>query len=810
LVQAIIDAYWILESDYLHYDTIMNIRVGYFFLDVFGCLEEWFKFQTTFLSASLLKQEELPRPPSQVTRVGFICGGKFYRKLRQLLSKCTITDEVITWSGTVLGLKRAALPLRPDLIEASLAKHRSTLERQANVPSSASSDRSQRLLKEVFVNIEECVEEVFKQKASSLKERMPSPSSHWGWSRAEGGAVGRISELITEKHGPFAEHYQEFVGYYHTNWYTGRSPIKALYVPSYSFDLAGLLCQEALKEDLDCDVHIVLEPMKARIITSGPPLRYHVCRMIQKAVHGAMRKRPEYQLIGGPVTEEILEKNFSDLHSYQRNWVFVSADYSAATDNLNGYLSLEYCTRVGQAIGLDDETQTIFGESMTGHRLHYPEEFGGFVSEQNTGQLMGSPTSFPGLCLINLATLLTAWRAYCRLHYAETRTYTQTLRDLRPLVNGDDLLFVGPPDFVPVWRAYVEAVGLSPSPGKNYVSKDVAVINSTFFQCSLRMERIYDRRMPNGLRVPDFALNASFDRVHWVASGLLKGQARVLSDTRKSDDWSPEALLEENIDFGQLRSQLAWTLDWHPGCDEIKSRCIDVWFRYMRRILMAQKRSWRLPVGLGGLGLPFGGATRPQLVLANMIVKTSDVRLSQRSKPGRLDPKGITTYKQLLAENRILSEMGAQRVLVSELPYKLVHFPNPYKGVEEDPDADRETLAKICEMRQIDIAVSPYVVGLQAGEAANELREVRDFSYFLSDSIRRFRGGPCTVDEALKWAGTACWAGGVIEMPTPFFGRSSHECVERRRLSDLLEVFPLSGCSVENSPPSREETNFGW
>jgi hypothetical protein len=575
LVQSIADAFWIHENEELSEHSLTNIAVTYVFLDCYGKLEEWFKFQTVYLSCLLLKQQELPSVPPYVTRSGFVCGGKFYLVMRQLMNKCELTERTISWAGTLVGLKRGALPLRAEEVAASLEKHRSTLEKQSD---SYTGD-SRRPIDYIYECIDEVVETIFKEPISQLKERMPSGSSHFGWARAEGGALGKIAELIQRKY-PLES--KVLAGYGerspHAAKKQGTSIEIPIYVPAYSYTLAEDILSEALNETLDCDVHVVLEPMKARIITSGPPLRYHICRMLQKVVHGTMRKRHEFQLIGGPVSEELLNKNFAHLDNRTRHWSFVSADYKAATDNLMAVLSKRATELISEKLGLDEDTSRIYNESMTDHTLHYPEEFGGFVSKQNNGQLMGSPSSFPILCLINMAALYAAWRKYNINKNGRVVDYKGMLKELRPLANGDDLLFTAPEDFYGLWSRFVAAAGLEKSPGKNYISKSFVVINSTFFSV-----RFHDM----GLKFNDFGLHARFSRVHWVGSGLLKGQARVLADTRKptSKD-SIQTVTEANVDFGQLRSQLDWVLNWQSGFEEEKERSLSIWFRNMKQVLM--------------------------------------------------------------------------------------------------------------------------------------------------------------------------------------------------------------------------------
>jgi hypothetical protein len=738
LVQSIIDMLYVYNLD-LGPHTQLIMRVGYLFLDLYGKLEEWFKFQTTFISATLLKQDELPVPPSWLegTRLGVIGGGKLFREIRNLMGKRTITRHVMSFAASILALKRGALPLRAELVEESLMKHRDTLSQMP---------KHNDYIGPICAAMREMDEVMSVDFKKQPDWRIPSASSAFGWRRADGGALGSIISLVQKEFGAFSGDSKELAGYS-----SGFCPIP-FYVPSYMFEVYDRVVQTALRETLDCDVHVVLEPMKARIITSGPPCRYHVCRILQKVIHSAMRTRKEFALIGGPATESILNENFRMLSSRQSNhWVVVSADYSAATDNINGLLCEAYVDGKVDALGLVGDVKEIYSKSMTNHILHYPEEFGGFVETQRTGQLMGSPSSFPGLCHINVATLFAAWKHYLSTLCWQSEMmvserscprYKDFLNDLRPMANGDDLLFICPPDFVNVWRKWTNAAGLKPSPGKNYVSRDFAVINSTFFQLDRSDDCAYLKR--------DFTWRSGrkilFSRVHWVGSGLLKGQARVLSDTRSKD------AVKDQVDFGQLNSQLAWVLDWEVGMEDARKRCLDVWFRNMRSVLMAQDRSWRLPVLLGGLGLPIGGATRPQLVLANMIIKCQKWELSN-SLTVRPKVENPVARIQLAVELGLRKQLGLKRVPIGDLPWSI------HRVSDDD--------VRVVEARPVDLKVPDSLIGLPSWEQDDSPLRTVDFLRKLDYLTKHFNGGPMSIEKALAWDQPLTWIGHVVSIPHP-------------------------------------------
>jgi hypothetical protein len=79
-----VDMFWAHSGEHLHADTIMSACSNFFLLDSFSSLEDWFKFQTTYISAVLLRQSDLPSRPTWIplSAEGIICGGRFHRLVR--------------------------------------------------------------------------------------------------------------------------------------------------------------------------------------------------------------------------------------------------------------------------------------------------------------------------------------------------------------------------------------------------------------------------------------------------------------------------------------------------------------------------------------------------------------------------------------------------------------------------------------------------------------------------------------------------------------------------------------------------------
>lgn len=270
--------------------------------------------------------------------------------------------------------------------------------------------------------------------------------------------------------------------------------------------------------NIDCSIQAVLEPMKIRIISKGESLAYYSVRPIQKAMHTAMRRMPCFRLIGQKFSP-------ADLHDLvdraQPSYEWMSVDYVASTDGLSWLFSQEILKSLIRE--LPEKVQKRALLALGPHRLHYPvyKKNGTWGAAepagiQRTGQLMGSILSFPILCLANLAVYLHAskfnshWDLDDRLKHV--------------LVNGDDMLYCGPPE---TWRKHVKAglaVGLRMSPGKAYHHPVYANINSTsvHFAISRNAVALPRREVPR--------------QIDFLNTGLLQGRHKVLGRCKSTGE----------------------------------------------------------------------------------------------------------------------------------------------------------------------------------------------------------------------------------------------------------------------------------
>lgn len=140
---------------------------------------------------------------------------------------------------------------------------------------------------------------------------------------------------------------------------------------------------------------------------------------------------------------------------------------------------------------------------------------------------MGSPISFPVLCLFNAALTRYALEIASS---ANPRVYR--LDELPMLINGDDLLCRTNPLEYLVWKDIVDFGGLTPSIGKNFRSRTIGTINSEMWHFSLTSQLL-----SNGERYLDFF---QCEREQIIECGKIRGSMKgKASLASKADETSP-------------------------------------------------------------------------------------------------------------------------------------------------------------------------------------------------------------------------------------------------------------------------------
>jgi len=253
---------------------------------------------------------------------------------------------------------------------------------------------------------------------------------------------------------------------------------------------------------LPAKIVTLAEPLKIRSITCGPSADYWWALYIQTWLHSIMRKTKTFTLIGGteegsPISRQTVEARF--FRALTEDRFYVSGDYQAATNLISGRLSEVAAEEICKVCDFPPHLAALFSRALTGHLISDGAEE---EAPQANGQLMGSPVSFPILCLINAALT----RESQELSGDIPRP--TTLDDMEILINGDDVAFPTTSDGYSMWKLVTACGGLNPSIGKNYTSPHFLVMNSTLFELGLKelprpMRSSGSRYSDGGSRLPN-------------------------------------------------------------------------------------------------------------------------------------------------------------------------------------------------------------------------------------------------------------------------------------------------------------------
>lgn len=227
----------------------------------------------------------------------------------------------------------------------------------------------------------------------------------------------------------------------------------------------------------------IFEPFKVRMISAGDIISNGLFTRLQKALWKNLQKFDQFQLTGKTVeVEDILTLDYNSLVTLGSAYTkWVSGDYSAATDNLH----TDATRACIDAIAGDEETRKVLIRGLQNTKIDFdsiemenvPSAF-----EMKSGQLMGCVFSFPILCILNVAVYRYALERETGMEF--------TLRQLPCLVNGDDILFKTTSHFYQTWSECIGQIGFEKSVGKNYVSEEFAMINSTYFRTGKTIKKV--------------------------------------------------------------------------------------------------------------------------------------------------------------------------------------------------------------------------------------------------------------------------------------------------------------------------------
>jgi len=336
------------------------------------------------------------------------------------------------------------------------------------------------------------------------------------------------------------------------------------YVPAEGEEFLSLPAIDGAGQ-MTCKVATVLEPLKVRTVTKGRAQAYQAVHGVQKWMHGNLRRTDVFRLIGQTVDENVIKELFEKRLPGEK---FISGDYSAATDNLKidvtKTLFERILFRLANDLEYSDEALqlvTLCRKVLYEHIVSYPKDSGLEDVKQATGQLMGSPLSFPLLCLANC---ICCW--ICLFP-------DKKFEELPMLVNGDDIAFACSDERYAKWSDSLKDFGFVKSVGKNYCHQRFMIINSELFDSKYK----------------------ETGRCHlpYFASGLLLGRSKVCKN-------------EDGLEAPPVVVSLELCLRGSDNPNRTISRFMAYNHEKVEKVT-GRKTSLFLPITRGGLGLkPYG------------------------------------------------------------------------------------------------------------------------------------------------------------------------------------------------------------
>lgn len=400
-----------------------------------------------------------------------VLGHRINRMLRVERFTCPSLKVLRVGMG-VLFAKRGCLPVPDTFIKKTLESHKVALTKIAPVLSDALREKLCALAKQLAALVIPDVERCSRECQKVLPPRVRA--SH-DTTRSEGG---HVAAFIAHSGMPVVDGdtaLEPVLLYGESGFQIGRKT---------DLDWQGTL-QRALANDvydpvadfmqLSVKVKPILEPLKVRTITAGESFEYTMSTGLQKALSGRLAKLMPFRLTGQTVTREVINglRKIGDL--------WVSGDYSAATDKLSIHVTKIIFEAILARLDLPHGVKTIYRRVLYEQQLEYPPGYGITPADQANGQLMGSPLSFPILCMANMLCYFMARQEL------EPDLSWQDVRDT-VLINGDDIAFSCDARMYESWSRMLLNFGFEKSLGKNYVNPHLLTINSTLWRMSDRVQ----------------------------------------------------------------------------------------------------------------------------------------------------------------------------------------------------------------------------------------------------------------------------------------------------------------------------------
>jgi len=541
------------------FDEIKKINVKHFItfmLDVHSFNKYDFvriaKYCTAWPMAKFLKND-LPKEPEGFADLGLkplIFKGKIYQILKNRLmgggkesslGYCTKVNKknLTLWCSYLYGIKRGCATVPDSYITSAYVDHWKTMRRE---PFSILEGKELEEFEERFSQYADRFVCKFKGPSPRLYE--PSTSAGHKAPFAEGGQRKFIREELKENKGFWKFNFSlgededgevsqiveskfllesndlvamkergpgELYSFYGESAPTFKAAMEAF----FDVDVG-----DGDKLVLDATTYAIPEPLKVRMITKGEPFPYWISKFFQKGLWDYLRKYEMFLLIGEKLQLRHLRNMVDKADNIGLKFdSFVSGDYSAATDKLNINFTKACFEAFLKKTNYSDELKDLLRAVLYEHEIHYPKKTELPSVTQRNGQLMGSPLSFPILCMCNMI---------CYHMSLETLLGRKVpFSDLPVLINGDDILFPSNPELYAIWRKNVATVGFELSVGKNYVHTNVLTVNSECFVYHYGTKQ--------------------FTKMKFLNCGLLTGQSKKGGSASDRSDQTIDSIYNELI-----------------------------------------------------------------------------------------------------------------------------------------------------------------------------------------------------------------------------------------------------------------------
>jgi hypothetical protein len=587
----------------------------------------WMKLVKYKLAAffAIHNDQTLPTPPWKAElkirdRPEWLFGGRMGRFIRTFLKTSNETRK-LEFSTSILQSKKG-MP-RVDEDTATIAEGKFVGEITAKqqfsvgspnlVKSFVENDRLESLgieptltVSAVKRQLRRTVDELFKGETYGYEEKtkafFPSTSANYIKSRKNGGAVGEIL-----RHPTLLEGLRKEGGYLNVTDESeqqrnererneekresevGETRKRVTLDGQKLFEKKFQLLWLRILKAAAADDNIVLpkglpEALKIRIITKGSPYIQTLLKPLQKKMWRVLKSHKTFSLLKDP---SHIERNLLDTlgRELRDDEYFLSGDYRAATDGLKSWVSEEIAKQIGKNLKLSPVELRLFLANLTGNLFEKPgseTEVDGMtvttLIPQTVGQLMGSITSFPVLCIANAA--LSRWS----LEVCYGRKFQ--LKQTKMTINGDDIAMITRKERgYALWKQITAFAGLEESVGKTYQSSKFIQINSTNFKYDRNSERTILSSAGKPRQCP-------FELIKYVNMGLIHGQKRSGGMVGLDDLENP---------YNNIGTRYRELLRLCPH--SMKEEAHDMFVSQHYNILHHTTLPWFIPEWLGGMGL---------------------------------------------------------------------------------------------------------------------------------------------------------------------------------------------------------------